>query len=535
MKLAYNPKQAILMNAEYDIIVYGGARGGGKTFAVSGNKSILHVREEYTEEEMQELGIDPSGWRVTKRDGTKIFYKVSIDYPHYRCVIVRHLEMELLATVKVECDKVFPKFGGRWIGNMMKYVFPSGCEVLLKYCNDEKALDFFKSANFHMLIVEELTTFKEEWIEVMEGGIRSTDPILKAMKIYTTNPGGLGHSWVKKKFIDKCRPLPDGDPVMAKIDDIEIIYQPLKPNKPAKTKAGESIYFIPSLVFDNPYLVDNDKAYIKNLNAKNEILRKMWLLGDWTVFAGQFFDFFDYNIHVVEEEIFFGSCAEDKGDLIRKRMDFDWSHYRLFRSYDYGYGEGSAWSCGAYALHKYNGDIYKFAEIVLPKLTARQQAKMTNEYFLNVYNLKPEHFEREIADPKSFWSNLDQGAEFRTAWDEYKDEGIILVAGKNDRQQGAMAMLEALKINPDGSVRFRYLSNCWQSIEGIVNLPSDPKNPNDVDTHAFDHTYDSDRYFVMAINEEFREPDVESGKSWRDKIMEADALTEQGSGMWKVS
>lgn len=525
------------MQAYADYIVYGGARGGGKTYSVSGNKSICHVREWLSEDEIVAIPqANISEYRVAERNGNRYYYKISIDYPHYRCVIVRHTEDELIATVKNECDKTFPQFGGRFNKSEMKYVFPSGAEVYLRHCERETALSFFKSGNFHTLIIEELTEFKEDWVEQMEGCVRTGDPLLPTMKIYTTNPGGIGHSWVKKKFIDPCKPVPDGDKVKIFVDDLEIIYQPLKPNKPGKTKTGESIIFIPSLIFDNPYIMENDKTYIRNLMAKNDVLKRMWLFGDWDVFAGQFFDFLDYQIHVIPEHEFFGAKEHDREDLIRQRLNFDWRPYRLFRSYDYGYGEMSAWACGAYALNRVNGDIIKFAEIIQPKLTASMQAKRTNQYFKDTYNLLPEHFEREFADPKSYWANGDRGSEFRMPFDEYKEQGIILQPAKNERQTGAMAMLEALHPakRDNGIPRQRFLSNCWQSWESLVNLPIDPKNPNDVDTRAFDHPYDENRYFVVGVNELFSPPKELPVKTWREE-MQSVYENEIEITSWKVS
>lgn len=507
------------MAAEFDIIVFGGARGGGKTYVVSGNKAVAHVREYFSEEYANLNRIDTKGYRILDREDGRYFYKISIDYPHYSCVIVRHTEPQLMTTIKPMTDLIYPGFGGKWVKSDMTWYFPSGAQVILRSCEKEAALDFFKSGNFKMLIIEELTEFKEEWVEKMEGGCRSTDPILKAMKVYTTNPGEIGHSWVKNKFVKPCLPVPDGKPIYN--EEFGISYQPLKANKPAKTKSGEEFIFIPSLVFDNPHLVDNDRVYIKNLLGKNEILKQMWLFGNWDVFAGQFFDMFDYGVHVIDEYTFFGADKDDLNDLDIKRKSFNWSDYRLFRSYDYGYAEQSAWVCGAFALHKYTGDIVQFAEITETKLTAKLQAQRVKEYFYDVYRLKTENFEKDIADPKSFWEKIDTGDTFKTPWDYYAEEGIILIPANNARQSGAMAVLDAMTIRKsDGLPRLRWLSCCTETVDCIVNLPADPNHPNDVNTKAYDHHYDMVRYYVFGLKEDFTYPEEEKPLNWHERLAE---------------
>lgn len=82
-----------------------------------------------------------------------------------------------------------------------------------------------------------------------------------------------------------------------------------------------------------------------------------------------------------------------------------------------------------------------------------------------------------------------------------------------------MAMLEALRIREDGLPQLRYLSCCEESRVTIPNLPADPKNPNDVDTKARDHSYDSDRYFIMKVRASgVKISGKEEKEGWRDRI-----------------
>ena len=531
MLIEYSEKQKIVMAAQCDTLIFGGARGGGKTYVCSGCKAVLNVVESYTPEETKKLNIDTKDFRILRgKDGKAThYYKILIDYPEYRCVIVRETEPQLYANTKVECDSVYPAFGGEWIASQGKYKFkPSGAEVWLRPCNRERHLNFFQGPTFHTIIIEELTQFPEEWVDKMVLCCRAPHPNIRRMKIFTTNPGGIGHGWVKAKYIDTCPAVKDGDPVY--LPKFNISYQPLKPNEIAYDKFGNSHLYIPSLVFDNPWIMENDPGYVRELLAKNEIIREMWLFANWDIFAGQFFDMWRVDKHIKSEKEFFGVENDSEGELVIKRLTFDWGEYTLYRSYDYGYGERSAWACGAYAVHNVTGDIVKFAEIVQSGLTDVLQARKTNEYFKERYNLKPEDFLMEIADSKSFWDRIPEGEEFTSSWDKYMEAGIILVKSSNARRQGAMSMLRALTLREDGTPRMTYLDNCVEATTSIPLLPTD-KTGLDVDTRAWDHPYDENRYFLMRVIEGFGSDEDEDKKpNWRDMALrEREKMQKQAS------
>jgi hypothetical protein len=367
----------------------------------------------------------------------------------------------------------------------------------------------------HRLGIEELTQFSAEEVDEMESCCRSSHDFIRAMKIYTTNPGKRGHKWVKEKFIDPCKALPDGDPRY--LEQYDLTFQPLKSNKPHVTASGETFVFIPSLVFDNEHLSEKDENYVRNLMNKNEILRRMWLFGDWDVFAGQFFDIWDERVHMMDEKEFYKANSEV--DLIGKRMRYDWSDYRLYCSNDYGFAESSAWACGFYAVDMDN-DVYKIGEIVRSGLTITEQARETKKFLKKRYSLDINDFEMVIADPKSYWQRQDKGTEFWTFERAYQDEGITLTKGINDREAGAMAVMELLYIRKSGLPQMRVLSCCEDTCQSIPLLPASKKNPNDVDTTVFDHPYDETRYFAMMIRGDSPKDEKKKKRTWRDKMRE---------------
>ncbi len=532
--IEFTPKQRLLLKSKPDTIVYGGARGGGKSVGLAG-KMALEVTEWYSEAEAKKKNINIATYRNTANDPNFdeiYYYKYLIDYPDYAGVVVRRTDDSLMNQFHPEAKKIYPFLGGKWVNK--QWVFPSGATIVYRPCKREEDLDWFQGQNKQRLGIEELTQFEEYEVEEIESCCRSANPYIKAMKVYTTNPGKKGHKWVKEKYIDKCPALKDGDPVY--LEEFDLTYQPLKPNKPYITPSGEEYLFIPSLVFDNKHLSQNDKQYIRNLMGKNEILKRMWLFGDWDIFAGQFFSMWDENIHVRSELDFFN--AADNADLILKRREFDWSDWRLYMSNDYGFAERSAWACGFYAVSNVSDEIVKFGEIVESGLTIKQQAKMTKETIRKLYNLKIDDFEMVIADPKSYWQRQDKGDEFWDFAKAYEEEGIHLTKGINDREQGAMAFLEALRVREDNIAQMTFLDCCTETVESIPNLPADRKNPNDVDTTVFDHCYDEGRYFLMVIKgEPFEEKERKGGmKGWRKRAQEASLGTYEGRPKsWKVA
>lgn len=518
MELNLLPKQKLLISSgDVSTVVYGGARGGGKSYGAAAAMA-LEIIEWHSESEAKEKNLNLAEYRTTEGEPgwDEIFYfKYIIDYPEYRGVFVRRTEPALRSQTHTECRKIFPFFGGKWSNE--RWTFPSGAEIEYRPCNRREHLDWFQGQNLHRLCVEELTQFDENEIEEMESCCRSAHPLIRAKKIYTTNPGKRGHRWVYQKYIKNAEGVPDGEPIY--LPEFDLTYQPLKPNKVQTNVHGERYLFIPSLVFDNEYLSKYDKEYIRNLMTKNEILKQMWLFGNWNVFAGQFFTMWREEKHVRSELDFYG--AKDYSDLVLKRKHFDWSDYRLLTSQDYGFAEGSAWACGFYAQDSY-GDLVKFYEIVRSGLTIHQQAEETKRVMRELFGLKPDDFCFHIADPLSYWQRREKNEnEF---WDfarAYQEHGITLTKGINDRQQGAMATLEALRIRDDGTPRITFLDCCLETTTSIPDLPADPKNPNDVDTTAYDHCYDELRYLLMHIIGTVEKKKPQTVKDdWRKRVAE---------------
>jgi len=252
------PQIEFFKRGEFEAL-YGGARGGGKTDAVV----VDHVR--------------------------------GIDHPQYRGLILRKTFPELREVID-RCFKYYHPFiatpdGGKIHSkfNAQEHVwtFSTGAKVELGSMHTEESKYRYIGRQFVRISFDQLEQFSKTQYEFMLGQTRTPVPELaKFVGIRSTaNPGGVGHAWVKARFIDGKVP-----------------YQRYaqKYTLPDRQVVELSSVFIPAKVYDNPAITKNDPLYVARLMSLGKELRKAWLDGDWDVFAGQFFDEFRPDIHGIE-------------------------------------------------------------------------------------------------------------------------------------------------------------------------------------------------------------------------------------------
>lgn len=153
--------------------------------------------------------------------------------------------------------------------------FKNGSIIDFSYCDNETDVYKYQSAEYDVIRFDELTHFTEQMYVYLLSRIRGANEYPKMAKS-STNPGGVGHSWVKERFIDLGEP--------------NVVHH-----------VGNSTrIFIPSKVQDNHFLLSKDPEYINRLKNLSEKDQKTLLLGDWDVFEGQYFTEFNRDIHVIE-------------------------------------------------------------------------------------------------------------------------------------------------------------------------------------------------------------------------------------------
>ncbi len=231
-----NPKQKLFFKSRTKFTGYGGARGGGKSWAVQRKAILLACR--YS-------GIKILLLRRTYKD---------LERNH-----VRELQplLQKLATYSKQ-DKLFK--------------FPNGSIIELGYCAAESDALQYQGVEYDVIFFDEATQFTEAQFSMIYPSVRGVNGFPKRVYL-TCNPGGVGHEWVKRLFISKK--YKDGE-------------------------NSDDYSFIPATVYDNTVLLENDKEYVQMLDSLPEGLRQAWRDGNWDMLAGQYFSEFDRNVHVVE-------------------------------------------------------------------------------------------------------------------------------------------------------------------------------------------------------------------------------------------
>lgn len=447
------PQTEFLAASEREVL-YGGAAGGGKSFG---------------------LLADPMRY---------------FSNPNFNGLILRRTNDELRELIW-KSQELYPKAfqGAKWAEKKSQWTFPSGAKLWLTYLERDQDVLRYQGQAFSYVAFDELTQYPTDFAwNYMRSRLRTTDPTLPIYMRATTNPGGAGHGWVKRTFID---PAPANTKFVAR--DLESGEDMVYPD--GHEKAGEPLFyrrFIPASLKDNPYLMDGGQ-YEANLLSLPEMQRRQLLEGDWAVADGAAFSEFRSSVHVIEPY----------------DIPTDW---RRFRSCDYGYSSYSAvhW----FAIDPSYGTLVNYRELYLSKHTGRDLAKAVIEAEGS------ERIDYGVLD-SSCWHNrgqlgpsiaeemISQG----TRWRPSDRTNGARVAGKN-------RFHEVLKIDEDtGLPGIQFFNTCRQIIADLPVIPADPRGSDDIDPrYASDHAYDSVRYAVMSRPKAFSPFDMGQGipqQVWR--------------------
>jgi len=322
---------------------------------------------------------------------------------------------------------------------------------------------------------DELTEFTEsQYTFVVNSRARTKDSSIPIRIRATTNPGGIGHVWVKSRFVDKS---PNGETY---VDPI----------------TGLNRVFIKGFVTDNPTLMENDPLYIKRLEGLPEIERKRLLEGDWEIFEGQMFSGLSRATHGIDPF----------------EIPPDWARVMTF---DYGYARPFA---ALWFAVDYDGIAYLYREYYGRKVDGAERADEGLRMVAQDVAKKIVQIEHEagdtvrtrIADPSIF----HKVASFRqkeivgqTPAEDMQSQGVFFLKADNDRIHGIqqvhrrLQLVEHVEADTSKIVKsaqfyaFNDLTEFWRT---MILLQADSRNPDDVNTDQEDHIYDAFRYFCMS-------------------------------------
>lgn len=413
MNIELTPKQMLFVEADADEILYGGAAGGGKSHGQVIDALLFACR-----------------------------------YPRSKQLILRRTYKELDMSIVRTSLSLYPREIATYNDSKHIWTFKNGSIVEFGYCDNDKDVYRYQSAEFDVIRFDELTHFTEDMYVYLISRVRGANSYPKSIKS-TTNPGGVGHAWVKERFIDVAAP-----------------------GKKYDSGHGTRI-FIPASVKENSFLMANDPGYLKRLENLNERDKKALLYGDWDITEGRYFPEFKRDIHVVEPF----------------PIPADWRRYFAM---DYGldmlagYWIAMDWSGRAYVYR----EIYE-SNLIVSAAAERVLAETPYGEDIDAY----------IAPPDLWNRRQDTG---RSAADIFADSGLYLVKANNDRTQGLYDLKEWLKVIPheDGgqAAGVVIFSTCLNLIRSMTAIQVDAKNPNVTanEPHELTHSVDALRYFVAG-------------------------------------
>lgn len=420
MEISITKKQQAFIDSQAFETLFGGAAGGGKSY----------------------------GQLV---DG--LLY--ALKYPKSKQIIFRSTFADLEKSLIRTSMDLYPLSIADYNSSKHTWKFKNGSIIDFGYIQYEKDVYQYQSAEYDVVRFDELTHFTEFMYTYLISRCRGANPYPKCIKS-STNPGGVGHNWVKERFIDIGVP--------------NTIHT-------CKLETGETTtrIFIPSLVQDNKFMLTYDPDYIKRLDALPEKERRALKYGDWDIFDGQFFTEFKRNIHVIEPF----------------EIPKDWYVYFVM---DYGLDM----LAGYWIAVDYNNNAYVFREVYQSNLLvsqARDKIKeMTNES-IYIYLAPPDLWNRHKETGKS------------TA-DIFAEGGIDLYKTNNDRIQGWLQMKEWLKVYKDeqgcDTSRLKIFSTCKNLIRCLPQIQHDEKKIGDVanEPHELTHSVDAIRGFCVYWTQE---------------------------------
>lgn len=410
------PKQIEFCKATNKYICYGGARGGGKSH-VSRIKMCL----------------------------------LAFNYPGIQILLLRRTLKELRENHVLQLQKLLKNIAN-YKDNTKEFLFPNGSRIVLGYCDNEKDVLQYQGQAYEVIVLEEATHFTEFQFQTLTESNRMSGNLKKAFvprMYFTCNPGGVGHAWVKRLFIDK---------------DYKVTENP------------EDYIFIPSLVFENKYIMEKDPNYVKVLENLPEDRKQAMLYGNWDVFDGQFFREFNRNIHVIEPF----------------EIPLEWNRYIAM---DYGLDMFAV----LFIAVDTKGKAYVYNEIHKSDLIVSDARQTLKSIMRN-------HKYKAIYAPPDLWNrNRDTG---KSTAELFFEGGIDLTKASNDRKAGWLNVKEWLKIKKvkneqTGEVYedsdIKIFSNCINLVRCLPQLQHDEKDPNDVATepHEITHITDALRYFCI--------------------------------------
>ena len=421
-----NAQQVKFFEATQKYICYGGARGGGKSWAMRRKFVMLAMRY----------------------PGLKILL-LRRTLPELRNNHILILQSELYGYAKYNQQE-------------RAFVFPNGSRLNLGYCDNEGDMLQYQGQEYDVIGFEEATNFQPDWITFISTCLRTTRTDFDTRIYYTANPGGAGHEFIKRRFIDR---------------------------KFKENENPEDYVFIPATVYDNKVLMEADPDYIKKCLKHYRRIRdeRTWK-----------------ETGMYMKDRFLKSSETIRSTTLTEGipMLLNLSIYPKVGRYTVALTSVTQkpFSCAWWAVD-YDGRLYRILELYgcVPNEPDTGVKWTPNEIFKEIRRIEDEHkwlrgkSIQGVADP-AIW-NAEYGESIAETAEKYR---IYFDKGDNKRIAGWQQVHYRLQFDEEGIPMMYIFKNCKGFIRTLPLLQYDENKPEDVDTKQEDHIADETRYMCMA-------------------------------------
>ena len=400
-----SPKQKEFFSSRAKYTAYGGARGGGKSWAL--RRKLIGL---------------------------------CLNYAGIRCLLIRRSLGEIKSNHLIPMLKEYGEIL-TYSENEKAISFENGSKIIFGYCSCDRDVLRYQGQEYDIIAIDEATQLSEYQFSIFRASLRGVNDFPK--RIYLTcNPGGIGHSWVKRLFIDR---------------DFRENEDPM------------DYRFIPALVYDNEVLLNRDPTYVDQLKALPQRLRDAWLNGRWDVFEGQFFSEFNEDIHVVDANV----IPKNAGRFI---------------AFDYGFD-----MLAVLLLAKdTQGNIYVERELCQPNLTLGEAAVAIVEF------ISGDFVEYAVASPDLWNRRQDSGKSGFEIMQTISKMPPMIAA--DDRRIPGWRTLKEYLSQRDGKPKLFICRECSELIHCMQSLLCDKNRIEDAsnEPHSITHAPEALRYGVMS-------------------------------------
>ena len=431
LDLKVTKKQKQFIDARENEVLFGGAAGGGKSYGQIVDALLFALK-----------------------------------YPGSKQLILRRTFSELDKSLIRTSLSIYPKELYSFNSSSHTGRFKNGSCIDFGYCANENDVYQYQSAEYDCIRFDELTHFTKMQYVYLISRVRGANSFPKQIKS-STNPGGVGHSWVKERFVD---PAPSGESFVG--------------------EGGMTRVFLPSLLSDNAFLNKCDPSYRQRLEALPEKEKKALLYGDWNIFEGQYFTEFSTSKHVCEPF----------------EIPPSWRRYRTI---DYGLDRLAV----LWIALSPDGRVYLYREYCESGLPISMAAKAITDR-----SPSSEDIYATLAPPDLFSRTQESGKTKASLFQEY---GVTFTKTSNDRECGWLAIKELLCDGENGP-KLKIFRNCTEIIKCLPALNIDRIRPTDCanEPHEITHAPDALRGFAIFHTRPNVEKESKKLSSWTRDMWE---------------